>query len=743
MSLETETERATASEPVTPVEETPPAGRRRAASSGAGRPAPGRAGWGMVALVGLIAFGVYARTAGISIAWGDSPELTAAAANAGVPHPTGYPLYMILGHAFIRLVPFGSVALKMNLLSAIFAALAVALSYRLMVQITRSRAASVMTALAFAFSLTFWSQAVIAEVYALHMLGMTAVLTLVLTWDQRGDRRWLLAAAVTYGLCFTHHLLSVLLAPGLLLFALTSRHRGQFLRELRWTVPLFLLPLALYLYLPLAALRDPPTDWGDPRTWDNFLMHVTGQQYRRAMFTMSGAQLLQRVKEYSGIGLQGLPGHLPAQFTAPLLCLAPIGLWSLARHRRRLLALTLLVYLVTLGYAFNYYIYDVEVYYLPAHLMVAVWVAAGLRQVGVWLGKLWRRIAVKPAQRRALNVVVGTSLLVMPLSLLLSNWETNDHHDDWSALMYARAALATLKPNALLLSGDDNYYFPLMYTKFVENRRPDVILMSFYDLIRPERARLATRQAARGLIVKLPPKFGVLPKGVTEDNRLLEQILTDNVGRRPVYVLAKPGALELPWLKEVINPYYRVVDSNVPSMEISRRSPQLAARDPRPERPTRARFGLRQPDGQVESGVELLGYDVQSRRQENIPWLRISYYWRVHNQALARPAKVWVLFTDAEGNYQKKADGSPEFHNIHPLAYGMGLGAKPLPPVLKETFDLYIPPQQWNQRLHMRIALALGEKFLPTSKSKDHWVELGEVPAPGTSGRPVRVAAKE
>jgi hypothetical protein len=744
MSLEIETERDGASGELIQVEETRPPQRQPA--PGAWQRLTGLSNGAIAALVGLASFLVYWRTTAISIAWGDSPELTAAAYNAGVPHPTGYPLYMLLGHTFIRLFPLGSVAYKMNLLSAICAALAVALSYRLMVRITRSRVASLVTTLAFAFSMTFWSQAVIAEVYAFHMLGIMAVLTLVLAWERRGDRRWLRAAAVVYGLCFTHHLMSALLAPGLLVFALTSRHRGQFLRELRWTVPLFLLPLGIYLYLPLAALRDPSTNWGDPRNWDNFLMHVTGQQYRRAMFTMSGAQLLQRAKEYSGIGLSGNPGHLPAQFSLGLLWLAPLGLWNLARHRWRQLALTALIYLATIGYAFNYYIYDVEVYYLPAHLMVAIWIAAGLRQVGVWLGTAQRqgrrRIAAKRSQRRPLNAVVGAALLVMPLSLLLSNWETNDHHNDWSALMYARAALAALKPNALLLSGDDNYYFPLMYTRFVENRRPDVILMSFYDLTRPERARLATRQAARGLIVKLPPKFGVLPKGVTEDNRLLEQIVADNVGRRPVYLLAKPGALQFPWLKEVIDPYYRFVESNVPSMEISRRGPQLAVRDPRPERPTHARFGPRQPDGRVENGVELLGCDVEGRRQENIPWLRVSYYWRVHNQALARPAKVWVLFTDAEGNYQRKADGSPEFHNIHPLAYGMGLGSQPLPPVLKETFDIYIPPQQWNQRLHMRIALALGEKFLPTEKSKDHWVELGEVPVVGAKSESMRVAAK-
>src|SRR4051812_36731846 len=68
-------------------------------------------------LLGLAALLVYARTLYPEIAWGDSPELTAAAYQAGVPHPTGYPLYMLLGHLFVRLCPLGSVAYRMNLLS--------------------------------------------------------------------------------------------------------------------------------------------------------------------------------------------------------------------------------------------------------------------------------------------------------------------------------------------------------------------------------------------------------------------------------------------------------------------------------------------------------------------------------------------------------------------------------------------------------------------------------------------------
>src|SRR3954470_22903143 len=126
--------------------------------------------WVGAALIGLIAFTVYLRTLASTIVWGDSPELTAAAYTAGVPHPTGYPLYMLLAHSFIHLVPLGTPAYRMNLLTAISASLAAALIYPLMLRITRSRISSLVGPLLFAFSQTFWSQAVIAEVYAFQIL---------------------------------------------------------------------------------------------------------------------------------------------------------------------------------------------------------------------------------------------------------------------------------------------------------------------------------------------------------------------------------------------------------------------------------------------------------------------------------------------------------------------------------------------------------------------------------------------
>jgi hypothetical protein len=47
--------------------------------------------------VAAVVFAIHARGAAPTIYVGDSGELVAAAATLGIPHPSGYPLYVLLG----------------------------------------------------------------------------------------------------------------------------------------------------------------------------------------------------------------------------------------------------------------------------------------------------------------------------------------------------------------------------------------------------------------------------------------------------------------------------------------------------------------------------------------------------------------------------------------------------------------------------------------------------------------------
>ncbi len=163
----------------------------------------------------VAALAVYLATLAPTLTWAhdgaDGGDLITATWVLGVPHPPGYPTYVLLGRLFL-LWPLGDPAYRLNLMSAVAAAGAVTLVYLIAIEITAANwrkhvlaATAGSAALTFAFSPLFWSQAVIAEVYALNALFAALVIYLLLRW-QRGAGWGLPLAALALGLGLGNHL---------------------------------------------------------------------------------------------------------------------------------------------------------------------------------------------------------------------------------------------------------------------------------------------------------------------------------------------------------------------------------------------------------------------------------------------------------------------------------------------------------------------------------------------------------
>ncbi len=232
---------------------------------------------------GLLAGVMYGRMAAPGVLPGDSGELQFAAWLAGLSHPTGYPLYLMLGWLWshgLDALGLASPARAVTLLSAVFGALAVGLTYLLAVMVIAQgrageqsprpveRIAALVAALTFAWTPTLWSQAVITEVYTLHAALAAVLLWLALAWREEvrlfGKSRtsrsgWLLAAlALLFGLGLAHHRTTLLLLPVLLVFLAWQAPAGYWRRRQSILLALLALaPLLLYLYVPLRAPATP------------------------------------------------------------------------------------------------------------------------------------------------------------------------------------------------------------------------------------------------------------------------------------------------------------------------------------------------------------------------------------------------------------------------------------------------------------------------------------------------------
>jgi len=391
------------------------------------------------------ALGLYLATLAPSITWRgfsqDSADFATAVAVLGIPHPTGYPAYVLLAHLFGRLVPWGEWAHRTNLFSAVSAGASVLAVYHL-IGLWRPRQGvgpwpynllRAGVALAWACTPLLWSQAVVTEVYALHTALAGWLWALASRWVLRGDRRALVAAGLVGGLGLGVHLTLLFALGGAGLWILLARRP-----PLRLVLPAagaFAAGLLVYLYIPLRALQDPPLVWGDPRDWPGFWWLVSGALYRGYVFGVEPAHWPQRIASSASLLLE--------QVTPLGLILVGVGLVRLLLERWALVA-SLALYGLVLGfYAITYNTTDSFVYFLPLFLLAMAVGGVGLASVLEW--------AFHPGLRAVAVALAGA----LALLLAVPGFPRHNLRGDTTARDWALQTLGAMEgPGVAFFFGD-------------------------------------------------------------------------------------------------------------------------------------------------------------------------------------------------------------------------------------------------------------------------------------------------
>lgn len=207
----------------------------------------------------ITALAAYLRTLAPAVLDGDAALFQYAPFALAITYPTGYPVYLLLAKVWITLLPLGTIAWRMNLFSAVGAALAIPLFYGAAHRLLNSRLAAFGAAILYATLPTYWRWATEAKIYALNILLYALVLWLLTQTDTpagkpsfRFRHRFKLAALVL-GLQIGVHSTTVLLIPGLLALAWINGLKVQGSKSSIVNLLFFILPLTLYLYIPLRA----------------------------------------------------------------------------------------------------------------------------------------------------------------------------------------------------------------------------------------------------------------------------------------------------------------------------------------------------------------------------------------------------------------------------------------------------------------------------------------------------------
>jgi hypothetical protein len=404
--------------------------------------------------VAVPALVVYGLTLAPTITTGDSGELVTAAATLSLAHPTGYPLYLLLGHAFIALFGFLSPAVAMNLFSAVAAAATCVVVRRLIAQLTGDRAAAIGTALLFAFTQSFWSQATAARVYALGALLLAlALLELARLYER--NRGSLGRASFWFGLGMANHTVTLVLAPLLVIASFRyAQSWPQRIRAAAWSLP----GLSLYAYIPIAASHDPVQNWGDPSNWERLIAYLSRESFWSKRYVDEADDLWTVAAHYLDA--------IPAELSWPGAALLIFGVGICATRRRGVLAVGLYLFAANMALMALHGSRQDLLYW--NRYMITGWLGlTGIAGFG-----FARVLAAIPRP----NLRAGVVVLVPALAVGVGYSRADRSSDTW-AHDFAARILDSVEPGALLFVEEDNVVFPLSYLHYVEGRRADVELV--------------------------------------------------------------------------------------------------------------------------------------------------------------------------------------------------------------------------------------------------------------------------
>jgi 4-amino-4-deoxy-L-arabinose transferase-like glycosyltransferase len=242
----------------------------------------------------VVPFAIYLASAYRFVMYWDVGEMDTVPYILGIAHPPGFPLYTMIGWAFTHVVPFGSVAFRMSMLSALAVAATSWFIWRIVVDAGGAAIAGLCAALLFAFGEDAWEHATRAEAHALVVLACVALLCFLLRWLDRGRDRDLLICSTIFGLGIAVHPVVAFTLPGILAAVVVRAHETDPRLLRRATAVACACAAVCFLYLPLrsayvnAEHLDPIAGYGivgsafwnydNPVLVGNFVALVTGRE---------------------------------------------------------------------------------------------------------------------------------------------------------------------------------------------------------------------------------------------------------------------------------------------------------------------------------------------------------------------------------------------------------------------------------------------------------------------------------
>jgi hypothetical protein len=427
--------------------------------------------------------------------------------------------------------PMGSIPFKVNLFASFMGCLALLALYMTSVTFLKVMAGSeqsdsyswcALISVGFlAFSIPFWGNTMLAEVYTLHTLFTVLVILGLLKWKEKSDIRYLYSAALIYGLSAGNHGTVAFYLPAILVLFFFWCRQDRW-KHLSLCALFFLWGFSVYMYLPIRSLTEPTFDWGNPETLQGFLFQITDQKDSHSHFAAANqpppssavvaettrSMMSWIVEQFSKIKHVGVTFIGDIYKNLSLVSAIGFLVGTAICFRKSLPFLIFCAVIVGTNTAF-FISWQGEAY-LPSYVIVTLFTALVLYQA--FYTPWWKRQANEPQNSYISEGLMNRSRLV-GIALLLAiglaipwsawkNYSRVDHSWNYLPETLTRQVYLTLPNQAVFVTGLSWFYYN--YNQDVRRLRDDVTAVTVWDLISQHRTGVLTSRRYPNLF--LPDK---------------------------------------------------------------------------------------------------------------------------------------------------------------------------------------------------------------------------------------------
>lgn len=389
---------------------------------------------------------------------GDTPKFQFIGLVNGIPHSTGYPLYILVSKGFIYLFSPQNSAFATNFMSAFFAVLTVCLVSLAIIQLTKVPIYGLIVSLTLALSYTFWSQAIIAEVYSLNAFFVSLFIWFVIKWEETDKINYFYLAWTAICVGLGNHATLIFFAFSLLMTLLLTH--PKILTDLKQLAILSGVGSIVFIqYGWLFYLTQHNTLYSEfeGRSWSDFVAFLAGSEFQHRYFG-----------EDFWLGLQTYIQTLHQDFSLVFIGLAIIGLIQLVRRPNKVSFVILISLCVNLVFTLTYRIEDIASYYIPSFVLLTLC-------AGVGINFLVQKVTESPlALPKRLTIAF---ICIIFASLLIPRYVTNSiSFGDWfienQKVDKLRKQLAVIPPESVVFTPSNRQWWQASYLKFSENFLP-------------------------------------------------------------------------------------------------------------------------------------------------------------------------------------------------------------------------------------------------------------------------------